>query len=139
MTELSKSEGSSDGKGNAVSEWADTVLHFVVDLKKKPPMTQLGVGAGFGTVTGYFVTKGGRIVAATVGVSFLLAQFAIHKGYITLNESKIERDLKNLQKSVMKKVSRKANAINVPNSFISDYRWILGGYAAGMLIGFSIA
>ncbi|CAP23668.1 Protein CBG02943 [Caenorhabditis briggsae] len=137
MTELSKNEGSGKS-GKAVGDVVDTVLHYVVDLKKQPPMAQLGVGAGFGTVTGYFVTKGGRVVAATVGVSFLLAQFAIHKGYITLNESKIERDLKNLQKSVMNKVSKK-DTIQVPNSFISENRWILGGFAAGMLIGFSIA
>ncbi|CAO4365354.1 unnamed protein product [Caenorhabditis nigoni] len=137
MTELSKNERSGKS-GKAVSDVVDTVLHYVVDLKKQPPMAQLGVGAGFGTVTGYFVTKGGRVVAATVGVSFLLAQFAIHKGYITLNESKIERDLKNLQKSVMNKVSKK-DTIQVPNSFISENRWILGGFAAGMLIGFSIA
>lgn len=137
MTELSKNEASgSSGKG--VNDVIDTVLYYVVDLKKQPPMAQLGVGAGFGTVTGYFVTKGGRLVAATVGVSFLLAQLAIHKGYITLNESKIERDMKNLQKSVMKKVSRK-DTIHIPNSFFSENRWILGGFAAGMLIGFSIA
>ncbi|EFO85682.1 hypothetical protein GCK72_005385 [Caenorhabditis remanei] len=137
MTELSKNEGSGKS-GKGVSEVVDTVLYYVVDLKKQPPMAQLGVGAGFGTVTGYFVTKGGRLVAATVGISFLLAQFAIHKGYITLNESKIERDIKNLQKSVMKKVSKR-DTINIPSSFITENRWILGGFAAGMLIGFSIA
>lgn len=55
MTELSKSdESGSSGKAN---EWVDKALYFIVDLKKQPPMAQLGVGAGFGTVTGYFVTK----------------------------------------------------------------------------------
>ena len=56
MTELSKNEGSGKS-GKGVSEVVDTVLYYVVDLKKQPPMAQLGVGAGFGTVTGYFVTK----------------------------------------------------------------------------------
>uniref|UniRef100_A0A8R1HLY0 FUN14 domain-containing protein 1 n=1 Tax=Caenorhabditis japonica TaxID=281687 RepID=A0A8R1HLY0_CAEJA len=135
MVEISINSGNGGG-GKKSNEWVDKTLHFIVDLKKQPTMAQLGVGAGFGTVTGYFVTKGGRVVAATVGISFLLAQFAIHKGYITLNESRIERDLKNLQKSVMKK---KSSEINVSNSFISENRWILGGFAAGMLIGFSVA
>uniref|UniRef100_A0A1I7T0Q0 FUN14 domain-containing protein 1 n=1 Tax=Caenorhabditis tropicalis TaxID=1561998 RepID=A0A1I7T0Q0_9PELO len=137
MTELSKNEGSGKPK-KTVNDAIDTVLHYAIDLKKQPPMAQLGVGAGFGTVTGYFVTKGGRLVAATVGISFLLAQLAIHKGYITLNESKIERDIKNLKKSVMKKVSR-TDTINIPNNFFTENRWILGGFAAGILIGFSIA
>ncbi|CAL2033023.1 hypothetical protein CAEBREN_13995 [Caenorhabditis brenneri] len=143
MTELSKNEGSGKPKkdvGKGVNDAIDTVLYYVVDLKKQPPMAQLGVGAGFGTVTGYFVTKGGRLVAATVGISFLLAQLAIHKGYITLNESKIERDMKNLQKSVMKKVNlRHSSTINISNSFFSENKWVLGGFVAGMLIGFSVA
>ncbi|CAA88970.1 FUN14 domain-containing protein fndc-1 [Caenorhabditis elegans] len=138
MVDLSKNDGGSGKAGKGVSDAIDTVLYYVVDLKKQQPMVQLGVGAGFGTVTGYFVTKGGRLVAATVGISFLLAQFAIHKGYITLNESKIERDMKNLHKSVMNKVSGK-KVINISDSFVSEYRWILGGFAAGMLIGFSVA
>ncbi|CAI5443757.1 unnamed protein product [Caenorhabditis angaria] len=118
----------------------DKVLVFMIDLKKQTPPVQMGVGAGFGTVTGYFLTKGGRVVAATVGISFLLAQYGIHKGYITLNESKIKRDLNKLKKQVSDRAS------NLPvlstfteDTFFYDNRWIFGGFAAGMLIGFSLA
>lgn len=57
MVDLSKNDGGSGKAGKGVSDAIDTVLYYVVDLKKQQPMVQLGVGAGFGTVTGYFVTK----------------------------------------------------------------------------------
>ncbi|CAB3404037.1 unnamed protein product [Caenorhabditis bovis] len=120
------------------SDIANQALSFIVDLKKKPPMVQMGVGAGVGTVSGYLMTKGGRMVAATVGASFLLAQFAIHKGYITVDETKIQRDLKNLKKSVLEKLEKNKFLPDMSESFVSEHRWILGGFAAGVLIGFSL-
>lgn len=37
------------------------------------------------------------------------------------------------------RVSSNSKAIKVSDSFLSENRWVLGGFVAGMLIGFSVA
>ncbi|CAD6196803.1 unnamed protein product [Caenorhabditis auriculariae] len=127
----------------AVSKPADylnSAINYVDDLHRRPPLVQVAVGGGVGVTAGYIATRVSKAVATTIGVSFLLLQFAVHRGYIAVNHDNVGRDIAGLKKSLRKRVN------DVPHvggdevqNFVVKNSWTFSGFAAGVLIGFGLA
>merc|ERR1712127_113138 len=63
---------------------------------------QLAIGGVSGWVTGYVAMKIGKTVATAVGGSLILLQLAHHKGYISVNWSKVNKDLEGASNKLAK-------------------------------------
>ena len=62
-------------------------------------------------VTGYVAMKIGKTVATAVGGSLILLQIAYHKGYISVDWSKVNKDLE----GASKKLAKRGNESSVSN------------------------
>uniref|UniRef100_A0A1I7WSY2 FUN14 family protein n=1 Tax=Heterorhabditis bacteriophora TaxID=37862 RepID=A0A1I7WSY2_HETBA len=67
--------------------------------------------------------------------------FCNYRGYIKLNRSKFESDLEKLSRGIKRELRGKSSVINDEDvsNFLYSNAWILGGFAAGWLIGYGIA
>uniref|UniRef100_A0A0N4ZS05 FUN14 family protein n=1 Tax=Parastrongyloides trichosuri TaxID=131310 RepID=A0A0N4ZS05_PARTI len=123
------------------AESLDFVVKYIKNLHKKPVYVQIGTGGCTGLILGGTFSKTSRFVSVAIGVSIIIIQFFIYKGYIRFNESRIERDVRNLKESVL-------NELGVDNSIIPDKKdidnfvkrnlYTFGGLTAGTLIGYGI-
>jgi len=79
------------------------------DLSKQPAAKQAAVGGASGWLVGYLSMKLGKAVATVVGGSLLLLQVAHYQGYVQVDWSKVNKDVKKnaskLQKEVQARVS----------------------------------
>ncbi|GMT33939.1 hypothetical protein PFISCL1PPCAC_25236 [Pristionchus fissidentatus] len=118
------------------------ILSFIDSIEKKPPPMQMGLGGGAGLCTGYIFTKGSKATALVLGIGLITFQFCNYRGYIKLNRSKIEKDLKDLKGSIERELYGKSQFEmdkNKIGSFVSSHAYLLGGFAAGSLLGYAIA
>ncbi|CAI4224892.1 unnamed protein product [Auanema sp. JU1783] len=119
------------------------VLSFIDNLQNKSVPVQVSVGGGAGMLSGYLFTKGSKATATVLGVSLLAFQFCNYRGYIKLNSSKIEDDLRDLKKGIEKELYGRSSAIDINDKQVSKFvhanAWLLGGFFAGWLLGYGIA
>merc|ERR1712071_547875 len=100
---------------------------------------QLAIGGVSGWVMGYVAMKIGKTVATAVGGSLILLQIAYHKGYISVDWSKVNKDLEGASKKLAKRgnESSVSNMIDkVQNTIVND-AYFSCGFAGGFLIGLS--
>jgi len=100
---------------------------------------QIAIGSVSGWVTGYVAMKIGKTVATAVGGSLILLQIAYHKGYISVDWSKVNKDLEGASKKLAKRgnESSVSNMIDkVQNTIVND-AYFSCGFAGGFLIGLS--
>ncbi|KHJ83381.1 hypothetical protein OESDEN_16922 [Oesophagostomum dentatum] len=66
-----------------------------------------------------------------------------YRGYIKLNRSKFEKDLRDLRRGIEQNLLGDTRP-NMPDEedvsdFLRSNAWLLGGFAAGWLLGFGLA
>lgn len=54
--------------------WTDEFFRYLRNIRRQPIPIQIGVGATGGWITGYFFTKGSKILAIVLGCSLILLQ-----------------------------------------------------------------
>jgi len=98
---------------------------------------QIALGGVSGWVTGYVAMKIGKTVATAVGGSLILLQIAHHKGYISVDWSKVNKDLEGASKKIAKsgKESSVSNLIDKVQNIIMNDTYFSCGFAGGFLIG----
>ncbi|GMR33601.1 hypothetical protein PMAYCL1PPCAC_03796, partial [Pristionchus mayeri] len=114
---------------------------YIDSIEKKPPPVQMGIGASAGLVTGYIFTKGSKATALVLGIGLITFQFCNYRGYIKLNRSKIEKDLRDIKRRVESELTGKSQFemdANKMSSFVSSHAYLLSGFAAGALLGYAL-
>ncbi|KAL6740562.1 hypothetical protein Aduo_013906 [Ancylostoma duodenale] len=67
-----------------------------------------------------------------------------YRGYVKLNRSKFEQDLRDLRRGLEKNLLGESSRPAMPDeeevsNFLRSNAWLLGGFAAGWLLGFGLA
>ncbi|PAV64947.1 hypothetical protein WR25_10561 [Diploscapter pachys] len=69
--------------------------------------------------------------------------FCNYRGYIKLNRSEFEKDVRALRQEIEKELYGRSSNIDIKESDVTNFltanRWLLGGFAAGWLLGYGIA
>ncbi|GMT03041.1 hypothetical protein PENTCL1PPCAC_25215, partial [Pristionchus entomophagus] len=118
------------------------IASFIDSIEKKPPPMQMGLGGTAGLCTGYIFTKGSKATALVLGIGLITFQFCNYRGYIKLNRSKIEKDLRDLKGSIERELYGKSQFEmdkGKVGSFVTSHAYLLSGFAAGALLGYAIA
>jgi len=133
-------------KKNSINDDEDGLskqfLSVLKELQKKPHPHQLAIGGIAGWACGYIGSKVGKWAAFTIGSSFLLLQVANYNGWIKLNQSKFSRDVEKIRRSLDKEFFGNSNDLpgqREVTQFVSENAYLLGGFAAGTLIGVGMA
>uniref|UniRef100_A0AAF5PLQ9 Oxidoreductase n=1 Tax=Wuchereria bancrofti TaxID=6293 RepID=A0AAF5PLQ9_WUCBA len=67
-------------------------------------------------------------------------QFCNSRGYIKINQSKLRRDIEQLRKNITRVTSNRSSvAGDEVNDFLRNNAYLLGGYGAGFLLGYTFA
>ncbi|CEF63492.1 FUN14 family-containing protein [Strongyloides ratti] len=130
-------------KKNSLSDYLNYVIDYVKNVNRKPVYIQFGIGGGCGLVLGYIFSKTSRLLSIATGVSIVIFQFLIHKGYLRFNETQIERDVRNLKESVLSELGVNDSSI-IPKgkdfqTFFKKNVYTFSGLAAGTFIGYGLS
>lgn len=102
--------------------------------------TQLLIGGVTGWCTGFIFQKVGKLAATAVGGGFFLLQLANHTGYIKVDWSRVEKDMKKakeqltIRKSAQIPTEVKSKAEEVV-CFVKKNVLVTGGFFGGFLLG----
>lgn len=102
--------------------------------------TQLLIGSVTGWCTGFIFQKVGKLAATAVGGGFFLLQLANHTGYIKVDWSRVEKDMKKakeqltIRKSAQIPTEVKSKAEEVV-CFVKKNVLVTGGFFGGFLLG----
>ncbi|CAO1387943.1 unnamed protein product [Diamesa serratosioi] len=88
--------------GNEAKSFLDRILG---DVSKKSATKQILIGAGSGAVTGFLTMKVGKLVAISVGGSIILLQIASNEGYISIDWSKVTKNVNKVTDKVEEAVT----------------------------------
>ncbi|NXM69807.1 FUND2 protein, partial [Serilophus lunatus] len=103
--------------------------------------TQLLIGGVTGWCTGFVFQKVGKLAATAVGGGFFLLQLANHTGYIKVDWSLVQRDVKKAKEQL--KIHGSANKmppevrtrVDEVVIFLKKNVVLTGGFAGGVLLG----
>lgn len=110
---------------------------YIQELKKSSPTKQVVISGAGGFCSGMIVAKVGRAALFGLGVSGILLHLAQRYGYVSINRSKIDRDLKNIAQrhELGKKVNNIPKYLESLQEFLRQNGYIGFGYAGGLVIG----
>lgn len=110
---------------------------YIQELKKASPTKQVLISGSSGWLTGMVVAKVGRAALFGLGVSGALLHLAQRYGYVSINKSKIDRDLKNIAErhEFRKKVDDLPRYFQSLQDFLRNNGYIGIGYAGGLVLG----
>jgi len=125
-----------DVRGTAKSSMS-WVQGFVTDLTKEPVTKQVAVGGLSGWVVGYLSMKVGKVAATVVGGSLLIMQLAAHKGYITVDWNRVNKDFEKQAKKLKKEVEGQISpqAGNEMVRFARENAVLATSFGGGVLMG----
>lgn len=138
------SSSSSTPSAQSVSEFIRNSLN---DIQGMSSVSQIGIGGTAGLVTGYVLSRVGKMAAFTVGTTVLGLQVAQHLGYIEVRWGKKKSQLEQLKKKAIKaaeesgltgsKNDRAEHAVKEVKSFFQNNLTFALSFSGGVLIGFS--
>lgn len=137
----SSSSSSSSSGGGAV----EFVKKTLSDIQAMPATNQILIGGGAGLVTGYILSKVGRIAAFSIGTSVILLQVAQQLGYIEIKftkKSKLDQFKKKAmeaaeQTGLIDKKQEANVAARKAKKFLENNITFGVSFCGGLLIGFS--
>ncbi|KAK0397727.1 hypothetical protein QR680_002239 [Steinernema hermaphroditum] len=126
----------------SLKESADEVLTYLRTIGRKPLSVQFGIGGGAGVVTGYVFGKSSRILAGTLGCSLIFLQFCNYRGYIVVSRREVENDIRAARRALEKHFGGNKSAMpsgKDVDKFLVANKYLLGGFAAGCLLGYAFS
>uniref|UniRef100_A0A0N5C6Q8 FUN14 family protein n=1 Tax=Strongyloides papillosus TaxID=174720 RepID=A0A0N5C6Q8_STREA len=133
---------STNPKKNSPYDYIKIVTDYIKNINKKPVYTQFSIGGGCGLILGYIFSKTSRYISIAIGFSIVITQFCIHKGYLRFNETRIEKDVRNLKESVLSELG--VNNSVLPRqkdleSFVKKNLYVFSGLIAGTFLGYGFS
>ncbi|KAE9550589.1 hypothetical protein FO519_006195 [Halicephalobus sp. NKZ332] len=128
--------------GNKIMAWTDAFFRYLRNIRQQPVPVQIGVGASGGFITGYFFTKGSKLVALVIGCSMIILQFFNYRGYIRFHTNQLEADLHSVKSRFEKELGLKRSGFpraDEMDDFIYKNGYLFSGFIAGNLVGYGLA
>ena len=110
---------------------------YIQELKKASSTKQLLVSGAGGWCTGMVIARVSRAALFGLGVSAALLHVAQRYGYITINRTKINRELNTIAErhELRKKVDELPKYLEALQTFLRNNGYIGIGYAGGLVLG----
>ncbi|XP_065056166.1 FUN14 domain-containing protein 1-like [Rhopilema esculentum] len=114
---------------------------LTLDLSRQPTYTQALVGGASGWVSGFAFSRVGKAMAAALGGSLLLIHFGSKAGYITVDWDRLDKDMKEAQSNIHKKLAGRQNKRATKNflkqgtKFFTRNMVAVGGFLGGFFLG----
>uniref|UniRef100_A0A0K0ETI0 FUN14 domain-containing protein 1 n=1 Tax=Strongyloides stercoralis TaxID=6248 RepID=A0A0K0ETI0_STRER len=127
---------------NSLSEYLNNIIDFIKNIHKKPVHYQFAFGGSCGFVVGYIFSRTSRLLSIATGVSIVIFQYLIYKGYIRFNETRIERDVRNLRESVLSELGVTGSLLPKEKeiqTFLKKNVYTFSGLAAGTFLGYGLS
>uniref|UniRef100_A0AC34R6F6 Uncharacterized protein n=1 Tax=Panagrolaimus sp. JU765 TaxID=591449 RepID=A0AC34R6F6_9BILA len=125
-----------------IMAWTDEFFRYLRNIRRQPIPIQIGVGATGGWITGYFFTKGSKLLAVVLGCSLIILQFFNYRGYIRFHRNNVERDFDRLSRRIQEELGVKRQGLpkaDEIDDFINKNGFLFSGFIAGNLIGYGMA
>ena len=134
---------SSSSSSNGIADFVKNTLN---DLQDMSTVNQIVIGGTSGLVTGYVLSRVGKLAAFTIGSTLITLQVAQHLGYIEIRWGKKKSQLEKLKKKALKaaeesgltnKNDKTEQALTQVKSFFKNNLTFALSFTGGALVGFS--
>jgi len=115
-------------------EWENTIYDKFQEVTQSGALEKITYGLLCGFFSGYALKRIGKLIAALIGIVFILLQILSYYGYITVDQDKITNDVQNMFSS-----SEWLEGLQGKTMTVLTYNLPAGGgFAAGFVLGFKI-
>jgi FUN14 domain-containing protein 1 len=133
---------------SSINSVGDFIRNTLNDIQEMSTLNQIIVGGTSGLVTGYVLSRVGKLAAFTIGSSLITLQVAQQMGYIEIRWGKKKSKLDELKKKALKsadelglignnKNDKAEKAVSEVKSFFQNNITFGVSFGGGILIGFS--